>query len=95
VPVTREEVHVERVPASAAAPSDARFSGDAVRVPVTEEEVKVTKRPVVKEEVRLSKVAHTDHRDVDETVRREKAKIERDTTRPTAYAGDPDLDRDR
>jgi uncharacterized protein (TIGR02271 family) len=97
VPVTREEVHVERVPASgatAAAPAGSRFERETVRVPVTEEEVTVTKRPVVKEEVRLSKESHTEHRDVDETVRREKARVERDTGRPTLHAG-PDSDRDR
>ncbi len=55
----------------------------------------MTKRPVVKEEVRVSKEAHTENRGVDETVQRAKAKIERDTDRPAAYAGDPDLDRNR
>jgi uncharacterized protein (TIGR02271 family) len=42
--------------------------------------VSVTKRPVVEEEVCVSKEAQTEHRDVDETIRREKAKIGRDTT---------------
>ena len=62
-----------------------------MRVPVREEEIQVTKRPVVKEEVRISKEAHTEQRDVDETVRREKAKVERDR-RPGAYAKGPDRD---
>ena len=94
VPVTREEVHVERVPASGApAASDERIAGDTVRVPVREEEIQVTKRPVVREEVRVSKQAHTEQRDVDETVRKEKAKVERDT-RPGAYASGPDRDLD-
>lgn len=98
VPVTREEVRVERVPASGAAatsPADTRFERETVRVPVIEEEVTVTKRPVVKEEVRVSKQSRTEHHDVDETVRREKARIERDDGRPAAYAGDPDIDRKR
>jgi len=52
-------------------------------------------RVPLKEEVRVSKEAHTEHRDEDETIRREKAKIERDTSPPASYAGDPDLDRNR
>jgi len=32
---------------------------------------------------------------MDETITGEKAKIERDTSRPTSDAGDPDLDRNR
>ena len=64
-------------------------------MPIPEEEVSVTKRPVVKEEVRVSKEAHTEHRDMDETITGEKAKIERDTSRPTSDAGDPDLDLNR
>ena len=96
--MTREQVRVERVPASGAganAPAGSRFARETVRMPIPEEEVSVTKRPVVKEEVPVSKEAHTEHRDMDETITGEKAKIERDTSRPTSDAGDPDLDRNR
>jgi len=45
VPVTREQVRVERVAASGAAanaPARSRFERETVRVPITEEEVNVT-----------------------------------------------------
>ena len=74
--MTREQVRVERVPASGAganAPAGSRFARETVRMPIPEEEVSVTKRPVVKEGV-SSKEPHTARRDVDETIRREKAK---------------------
>lgn len=95
VPVTREKVRVERVPADRAMSANAKLGNDTVRVPITEEEVQVTKRPVVKEEVRISKQAETEHRDVDETVRKERARVdrgrgERDENIRPAYASDPD-----
>src|SRR5215213_4711035 len=54
VPTRHEEVSVERVPASGEA-TEAEIGEDEVVVPVTEEEVVVGKRPVVKEEVRIRK----------------------------------------
>jgi uncharacterized protein (TIGR02271 family) len=90
VPVLREEVRVERVPADGTAATGARFENDSVTVPVMEEQVEVTKRPVVKEEVRVSKTAHVDQRSVDATVRREEVDVKEDDdgdTR-TSYAED-------
>ena len=83
----REEVHVERVPASASA-KDTDLGPDAfkertVTVPVREEEVEVTKRPRVREEVRVSKSANVHERSDDTTERF--ARGERDI--------DPDDDR--
>jgi uncharacterized protein (TIGR02271 family) len=57
VPVTREEVHVERVPATASGEAAGAFEEKEIRMPVHEEEVEVTKRPRVREEVRVSKTA--------------------------------------
>jgi uncharacterized protein (TIGR02271 family) len=78
VPVTKEEVHVERVPASQASGvgRDA-FKEETIRVPVREEEVEVTKRPRVREEVRVSKTATQEERRVEGEVRREEARVER------------------
>jgi uncharacterized protein (TIGR02271 family) len=76
VPVTKEEVHVERVPASASQPSGGAFEEKEIRVPIREEEVEVTKRPRVREEVRVSRTARQDERRVEGDVRREEAKIE-------------------
>jgi uncharacterized protein (TIGR02271 family) len=78
VPVTREEVHVERVPASAATEGTAEpFREETIRVPIREEEVEVTKRPRVREEVRVAKTAHQEERRVEGEVRREEARVER------------------
>jgi uncharacterized protein (TIGR02271 family) len=80
VPVTREEVHVERVPVQGgdARGAEARFEKDEIRVPVREEEVEIRKRPVVKEEVRISKTARREERRADADVRREKVEIEKE-----------------
>jgi uncharacterized protein (TIGR02271 family) len=78
VPVTKEEVHVERVPAGAeAGPGDAAFREQTVSVPVREEEVEIRKRPVVREEVRVSKTAHQEERRASADVRREDVDVEK------------------
>lgn len=78
VPVMKEEVHVERTPAtSASAPEGEAFREETLRVPVREEELEVTKRPRVREEVRVTKTARQQERRVEGDVRREEARIER------------------
>jgi uncharacterized protein (TIGR02271 family) len=54
---------------------------DEVVVPVTEEEIVVEKRPVVKEEVRIKKDVVEDTEVVEEDVRREEIDIEDQTDR--------------
>jgi len=85
VPVTREEVVVERhatnrpaddTEAAHLAPADA--SADVIRIPVVEEEVIVQKRPVVKEEIEVSKHRTNETRRVSGTVRREELVVDRD-----------------
>jgi uncharacterized protein (TIGR02271 family) len=80
VPTRHEEVSVERVPLLGEA-SEAEIGEDEVVVPVTEEEVVVSKRPVVKEEVRIRKDVVEDTQVVEEDVRREEIDVEDDTTR--------------
>ena len=80
VPTRHEEVSVERVPLSGEA-SEAEIGDDEVLVPVTEEEVVVSKRPVVKEEVRIRKDVVEDTQIVEEDVRREEIDVEDETTR--------------
>jgi uncharacterized protein (TIGR02271 family) len=78
VPVTKEEVHVERVPASGEARArGGEFEEETLRVPVREEEVEVTKKPRVREEVRVSKTARQEERRAEGEVRREEADVER------------------
>jgi uncharacterized protein (TIGR02271 family) len=53
----------------------------SARVPVTEEEVVVEKRPVAKEEVRIRKDVVEDTEVLEEDVRREEVEVEDDTDR--------------
>jgi uncharacterized protein (TIGR02271 family) len=80
VPTRHEEVSVERVPVEGEA-TEAEIGDDEVVVPVTEEEVVVEKRPVVKEEVRIRKDVVEDTETVEEDVRREEVEVEDDTER--------------
>lgn len=79
VPVTREEVMIERHPVDRR-PSDRPISGSGqtISVPVHEEQVRAEKRTVVYEEVGLDKraVQQTEH--VSDTVRREELVIGKD-----------------
>jgi len=79
VPTKREEVHVERVPVEEGVASEAEIGDDEIRVPVTEEEVIVDKKPVVKEELRIRKEVVEDTEVVEEDVRREEVDIEDET----------------
>lgn len=83
VPVTKEVVRVERVPVSetsgAGASADSAFDEQDVVVPLREEEVEIRKRPVVKEEVRISKSSRQEQRTASASVRKEVADID-DTT---------------
>lgn len=80
VPVKHEEVTVERVPVSGEA-TEAQIGEDEVVVPVTEEEVIVDKKAVVKEELRLQKEVKEDTEVVEEDVRREEIDVEDATER--------------
>jgi uncharacterized protein (TIGR02271 family) len=68
VPTRHEEVSVERVPLSGE-PSEAEIGEDEVRVPLTDEEVRVRKDVVEDTEV------------VEEDVRREEIDVDDETTR--------------
>jgi uncharacterized protein (TIGR02271 family) len=78
VPVRREEVRVERVPVSEGT-EGAEIGEDEIVVPVTETEVVVSKRAVVKEELRVRKDVVEGTEVVEEDVRREEIDIEDDT----------------
>jgi uncharacterized protein (TIGR02271 family) len=102
VPVTREEVHVERVPASASSTGNLEadaFQEKTISVPVHEEEVEITKRPRVREEVRVSKTRQQVEHRADADVRHEEAKIDDSSARGTTESGwgapSKDDDKDR
>lgn len=78
VPVTREEVYVERQPVDRR-PADRPISdteGETIRVPIREERVEVEKQPVVYEEVGVGKRVTQETREVGDTVRREELRVE-------------------
>jgi uncharacterized protein (TIGR02271 family) len=78
VPVQREEVVIERRPSGQpAAGADIR-PGEEVRIPVKEEQVRVEKQPVVKEEVHAGKRKVQDTEQVSGTVRKEQVHVERE-----------------
>ena len=80
VPISHEEVSVERVPLSGEA-SETEIGEEEVEVPVVQEEAVVSKKPVVKEEVRIRKDVVEETEVVEEDVRREEIDVEDDTTR--------------
>jgi uncharacterized protein (TIGR02271 family) len=85
VPVTREEVIIEHVAVGrdAALSADAAFSEDTVDVPLYEEEVRISKRPILDEEVVVRTVARAVDREGSAMLRHEEAEVE-DTRKSAA-----------
>ena len=95
IPVTREEVYVERRDVNeAASGTDAAIDedDDTIRVPIMEEKVEVSKKPVVSEELVIGKREVTDTEQVVESVKHEEANLEADDDR---FVNEADRDRDR
>lgn len=85
VPVSREELVIERVAATGnEAVSGATFTGEEIRIPLSQEVASVDKHAVLREEVRVGKREVTDVESLDEEVRREELKIEDNTTAQVA-----------
>ena len=80
VPKRREEVEVERVPVGQEV-AEAEFGDEEVVVQVFEEEVVVSKRIVLKEEIRLRKKVVEDVEVVEVDLRKEEVEIDDQTTR--------------
>jgi uncharacterized protein (TIGR02271 family) len=76
VPVTREEVYIERQPVSGQV-SDAPITddGETIRVPVNEEQVDMNKQTVVTDEVTVGKRAVQQNQQYTDTVRREELDV--------------------
>jgi len=74
VPVRREEVTVERRPATGMS-GDARIQDDEIRIPVTEEELVVEKRAVPKEEIVVRKQERVEHEHVEADLRKEEVDV--------------------
>lgn len=77
VPVTREELVVERVPVTGEPVAEsASFDEKEIRIPLSEERARVEKQPVVREEVRVGKKAVSDVETFNEQVRSEDLKVD-------------------
>jgi uncharacterized protein (TIGR02271 family) len=79
VELQREEIVVERVPASEANAGDSDFTEDEIYVPLRREEPVVAKEARVREEVRIGKRRETEQQTVSDTVRHEDVEVEKDT----------------
>ena len=79
VPVTHEEVRVERVPLGEdAGPGHIDDEGDVAEMTVRDERVVVDKETVAVEEVRLGKASHTEQEQVSGEIRKEQIETEDD-----------------
>jgi len=78
VPITREEVVIERRPAgTTSAAAEKMGDRQEIRIPVSEEEVEVHKRMVAREDVTVGKRRVQETRKVSQDLRHEKLKVER------------------
>ena len=87
VPITREELVIERRPGSGELPAqpvnegetleEALKEGGTLRIVVREEQVRVEKYPVVKEEIFITKRQILETRHISDTVKREETHLER------------------
>lgn len=78
VPVTHEEVVVERRAVSAAPSDEPIGEEETITIPVSEERVDVDKHTIVTGEVALEKRAVQETQQVTETVRKERARVDVD-----------------
>src|SRR5437762_3388402 len=79
VPVTREEVVIERRPAEGRATVRTDFEeGKEIKVPVSEERVQVEKRPIVREEVAVGKRQVQDTKNISDDVKHEELRVEKE-----------------
>ena len=74
--MTREEGVVERVPVEGREAGQFESGQKEIRVPVSEEQVRVEKQPVVTEEVKVSKRPVEETKKISDKVRRERLRVE-------------------
>jgi uncharacterized protein (TIGR02271 family) len=97
VPVTREELVLERVAVSPNTPASSANIGRSqeLRVPLSEDSVRVEKQPVVREEVIVGKREVSDVARVGDDVRHEELRVDSDLDTPKRTAAGEDLSGDR
>ena len=89
VPTQEEQVHVERVPVNRVldTPPEVRYEGDTMIIPVLREEVVVTTRLILVEELRVRKQTLTTHHPKEIALRREEVHYERLETPAPGVSG--------
>jgi uncharacterized protein (TIGR02271 family) len=97
VPVTREELVLERVAVSPNTPASSADIGrpQEIRVPLSEDSVRVEKQPVVREEVIVGKREVSDVARVGDDVRHEELRVDSDVDTPKRTATGEELPDDR
>ncbi len=91
VPVTREELVIERVPVTgtqATTGAADAFSEKEIRIPLSEEHASVEKQAILREEVRVGKREVSETESFNESVRSEELKVEDETTASATTTGD-------
>lgn len=84
VPLTREELVIERTPVSGQSATGEIGKDQEIRVPLSEERVRTEKQPVVTDEVRVGKRAVQRTENVSDDMRHEELRVDKD--------GDVDID---
>ena len=84
VPVTREELVVERVAGKGQQARGTSAFQQEVRVPLSEERASVEKQPIVREEVRIGKKPVTDVEKKTEQVPSEGLRVDKNPSRRSA-----------
>lgn len=77
VPVRHEEVVIERVHMNDQPDTNPRFEDETITIPVMEEKVEVTKRPVITDEIKIHKQNVEKTEPVTTTLRKEKLDVDR------------------
>ena len=89
VPVSHEEVYIERRPVTDAVPSDTPIGQDeTISVPVSAEQVNVSKQAVVREELNVGKRVVQENQQVSDTVQREEVRMDREGDVPVQGSSD-------
>ena len=78
VPVTHEELVVEHTAGTGQTASGDIGTGEEVRIPLSEERVRLEKQPVVTEEVRVGKRPVQDTKQISDQVRHEELRVEKE-----------------
>jgi len=79
VPVTREELVIERVPVSGESRTgEVGTETDEIRVPLSEERVRAEKQPMVTDEIRVGKRATQSTENVSEDLRHEELRVDKE-----------------